>query len=156
MISVILEGRAQDDPSLTENQIQLLNSLNSVKFQMGSEQWMMCANSIPNMGYSSFSHTISFCPTYARYPENTMFLQLAHELGHVVDPCFVRQGLYKLKENLSPENVKNNENSLNGKPQFPDSKPNLASDNTIHSRLMECVQNHIKSKLDQGFDIWQY
>lgn len=50
---------------------------------------------IPNMFYSSSKHSVTICPVMFEYSESALKANIAHEIGHSIDPCVLSFDLIK-------------------------------------------------------------
>jgi len=53
---------------------------------------------LPNAFYEPADHTLTLCPQILSAPDASIYMTLAHEIGHSIDPCVVSQNLEKTKD----------------------------------------------------------
>lgn len=88
VLKVVEKKRATLSPEDFDN---LVNRLKSVRLATSGEPGIKALESEvcnrPNAIYMSSIHALFVCPGIMNFPEMTLSKILAHELGHVIDPC---------------------------------------------------------------------
>lgn len=84
-IQRVTQGRPESQ--WTDHQRYLVNRIRELRIGYADASVDTCQDTPMNANYHAASNTITLCPLAARLPRESLLPLLAHEIGHLADPC---------------------------------------------------------------------
>ncbi len=84
-IQRVTQGRPES--LWTDHQRYLVNRIRELRIGYADASVDTCQDTPMNANYQAASNTITLCPLAARLPRESLLPLLAHEIGHLADPC---------------------------------------------------------------------
>ncbi len=89
------------DRKLSKAEANAIKKLETIRFNNFQSEAVknspVCAEAIPNAYYNAMDHSITLCPAFYSLPDTAVLSLIAHEIGHVLDPCNSQFPAYRLK-----------------------------------------------------------
>jgi hypothetical protein len=79
--------QGQPESRWTDHQRYLVNRIRELRIGYADASVDICQETPMNANYHAASNTITLCPLAARLPRESLLPLLAHEIGHLADPC---------------------------------------------------------------------
>ena len=84
-IQRVTQGRPESQWS--DQQRYLVSRIRDLRIGYANASVDLCQETPTNANYHAASNTITLCPLAARLPRESLLPLLAHEIGHMADPC---------------------------------------------------------------------